>query len=341
MNVQDHLPTLTQNNSMQAFTFGDPEPVLNTHDLMSMFQVYWNGTYYEPPVSLDGLAKSFRSTPYLSTAIIYKRNQLVSAFKPNKLMSSKAFEQLVMDFLVFGMGYVEAVKSRSNQIVQVTTPLAKYMRRKQDPKEFLMITENWKYHHFERDTVFQVRECDINQEIYGTPEYLAALQSAFLNESATLFRRKYYNNGSHAGFILYLTDPQQSESDVDTLRQALKDSKGPGNFRNLFLYSPNGKENGIKLIPVSEVAAKDEFAHVKSITRDDILAAMRTPPQLLGIIPNNTGGFGSITEAEQVHWNSEIIPLQHRIADQINGWIGQSVITFKSYAEIRNNVNTV
>jgi len=130
-----------------------------------MFQVYWNGTYYEPPVSLDGLAKSFRSTPYLSTAIIYKRNQLVSAFKPNKLMSSKAFEQLVMDFLVFGMGYVEAVKSRSNKIVQVTTPLAKYMRRKQDPKEFLMITENWKYHHFERDAVFQVRECDINQEI--------------------------------------------------------------------------------------------------------------------------------------------------------------------------------
>ncbi|WP_288384388.1 phage portal protein [uncultured Acinetobacter sp.] len=341
MNAQDHLPTLTQNNSMQAFTFGDPEPVLNTHDLMSMFQVYWNGTYYEPPVSLDGLAKSFRSTPYLSTAIIYKRNQLVSAFKPNKLMSSKAFEQLVMDFLVFGMGYVEAVKSRSNKIVQVTTPLAKYMRRKQDPKEFLMITENWKYHHFERDAVFQVRECDINQEIYGTPEYLAALQSAFLNESATLFRRKYYNNGSHAGFILYLTDPQQSEDDVNNLRQALKDSKGPGNFRNLFLYSPSGKPDGIKLIPVSEVAAKDEFAHIKSITRDDILAAMRTPPQLLGIIPNNTGGFGSITEAEQVHWNSEIIPLQHRIADQINGWIGQSVITFKSYAEIRNNVNTV
>lgn len=127
------------------------------------------------------------------------------------------------------------------------------MRRKQDPKEFLMVTENWKYHHFERDTVFQIRECDINQEIYGTPEYLADIQSALLNESATLFRRKYYNNGSHAGFILYLTDPQQSEDDVNNLRQALKDSKGPGNFRNLFLYSPSGKPDGIKLIPVPKL----------------------------------------------------------------------------------------
>lgn len=208
------------------------------------------------------------------------------------------------------------------------TPLAKYMRCKQDPKEFLKVTENWKYHHFERDTVFQIRECDINQEIYGTPEYLAAKQSALLNESATLFRRKYYNNGSHAGFILYLTDPQQSEDDVNNLRQALKDSKGPENFRNLFLYSPSGKPDGIKLIPVSEVAGKGEFAHIKSIIWDDILAAMRTQSQLLGIIPNNTGGFGSITEAEQVHWNEEIKPLMQRIANPVNEWLGIKVIDF-------------
>lgn len=61
---------------------------------------------------------------------------------------------------------------------------------------------------------------------------------------------------------------------------------------------------------------------------------MRTPPQLLGIIPNNTGGFGSIKEAVEVHWNAEIIPLQHRIADSINEWIGLSLISFKSYSEV-------
>lgn len=57
-----------------------------------------------------------------------------------------------------------------------------------------------------------------------------ALQSAWLNESATLFRRRYYKNGSHAGFILYMTDAASSQEDVDNLRQALRDSKVPGNF---------------------------------------------------------------------------------------------------------------
>lgn len=80
---------------------------------------------------------------------------------------------------------------------------------------------------------------------------------------------------------------------------------------------------------MSEVAAKDEFGHIKSITRDDILAGMRTPPQLLGIILNNTGGFGSITEAQEVHWNAEIEPLMQRIANPINEWLGGEVIGFK------------
>jgi capsid portal protein len=35
------------------------------------------------------------------------------------------------------------------------------------------------------DSVIHLMEHDINQEVYGLPEYLAALNSAWLNESAT------------------------------------------------------------------------------------------------------------------------------------------------------------
>jgi hypothetical protein len=96
---------------------------------------------------------------------------------------------------------------------------------------------------------------DIHQEVYGLPEYLGALHAAWLNESATLFRRRYDENGSHAGFILYLTDVSHNEADIDTLRQALQHSKGSGNFRNLFVYALNGKKDGMQLIPVLEVTA--------------------------------------------------------------------------------------
>jgi capsid portal protein len=83
-------------------------------------------------------------------------------------------------------------------------------------------------------SVFHLLEPDINQELYGMPEYLSALNSAWLNESATLFRRKYYQNGAHAGYIMYVTDAAQS-SDVEALREAMRSSKDSAILKTVFL----------------------------------------------------------------------------------------------------------
>lgn len=91
---------------------------------------------------------------------------------------------------------------------------------------------------------------------------------------------------------MYMTDAAQNQEDVNNLRNAMKSAKGPGNFRNLFMYSPNGKKDGIQIIPLSEVAAKDEFLNIKNVSRDDMMAAHRVPPQMMGIMPNNVGGLG-------------------------------------------------
>lgn len=40
---------------------------------------------------------------------------------------------------------------------------------------------------------------------------------------------------------MYMTDAAQNREDVNNIRHAMKSAKGPGNFRNLFMYSPNGK----------------------------------------------------------------------------------------------------
>ena len=146
-----------------------------------------------------------------------------------------------------------------------------------------------------------------------------------------MFRRKYYKNGSHAGFILYMTDAAQDATDIDNMRQALKEAKGPGNFRNLFVYAPNGKKDGIQLIPVSEVAAKDDFLNIKNVTRDDQLAAHRVPAQLIGIVPNNAGGFGDVEKAARVFVTNELEPLQERLKE-LNDWLGIEVIKFEPYS---------
>lgn len=314
----------------EAFTFGDPEAVLDRRDIMDFLECVVMGKWYEAPISLDGLAKSSRASVHHASAIQVKRNVLTACYVPHPLLSRTDFSRYALEFLIFGNAYMERRDSRLSTPLSLKPALAKYVRRGVELDRYWFVY-GWKQEHeFKRGSIFHLLEPDINQEVYGIPEYIPALNSAWLNESATLFRRRYYKNGSHAGFILYMTDAAQEKGDVDALREALKSAKGPGNFRNLFMYAPNGKKDGIQLIPVAEVAAKDEFMNIKNVTRDDQLAAHRVPPQLMGIIPNNTGGFGDAERAASVFAANELAPLQERLKE-LNDWIGEEVIRFRPY----------
>lgn len=319
------------NDKVEMFTFGDPTPVLDSNQLFYFGECWTHNKWYEPPVDLEGLAKSLQAAPHHSSSIYVKRNILVKSFVPHPLLSRMEFSRFALDFIVFGNAYLERVLSRTGQVLTLKAALAKYMRRGTDLDLYYFVPTFQDEHEFEKGSIYHLMSPDVNQEVYGIPEYLSALNSAFLNESATLFRRKYYKNGSHAGFILYMTDAAQDATDIDNMRQALKEAKGPGNFRNLFVYAPNGKKDGIQLIPVSEVAAKDDFLNIKNVTRDDQLAAHRVPAQLIGIVPNNAGGFGDVEKAARVFVTNELEPLQERLKE-LNDWLGIEVIKFEPYS---------
>lgn len=323
---------MTGGPAAEAFTFGDPIPVLDRRELLDYVECVVLDRWYEPPVSFDGLARTFRAAVHHSSPLNVKRNILTSTFIPHRLLSGQAFSRFIQDYLVFGNAYLEKRTNRLGGVIALEPSLAKFTRRGTDLDTywFAQYGLTTQPYQFTPGSVFHLMEPDLNQEIYGLPEYLSAIPSTLLNESATLFRRKYYLNGSHAGFIMYMTDAAQNQEDVDNIRKAMKSAKGPGNFRNLFMYSPNGKKDGIQIIPLSEVAAKDEFLNIKNVSRDDMLAAHRVPPQLMGIIPNNTGGFGDIEKASKVFVRNELIPLQKRF-EELNNWLGDEVVLFKEY----------
>lgn len=317
---------------MEAFSFGDPEPVTSLRDIF--YEGLWLSPdeWYEPPIPLDILAKSYRATAHHGSALQVKRNILLRTFQPHPLLGRQAFSGLALDYLVFGNAYLEEVRGRLGKRLPFRHLRAKYTRRGGKAADRYWWVPNYiDRQELPRGRVHHLMEPDIDQGIYGVPDYIGSLQSAWLNESATLFRRRYYLNGSHAGFIMYVNDPAQNQEDIDNIRQALKASKGPGNFRNLFLYSPGGKKDGVQIIPVSEVAAKDDFWNIKNLTRDDQLAGHRIPPQLMGIIPQNTAGFGDVEKAARVFVANELEPLQESLLE-LNQLVDEEIIRFRPYS---------
>ena len=316
--------------NITAFTFGDPEPVLDRSSLLGHIESLTNGRWYVPPVSMCGLARAFDMPGPHASCIRLKVNLLTKHFVPSRWLDRADFRKWTLDFLSLGNSYLELRDNLAGRPLKLKHALGRFMRKGVDEGRFFFVPGWRQEHEFEKDHVFHLIQEHPTQEIYGVPEFFGALQAGLLGEAATLFRRRYYLNGSHAGFVFYLNDEGVSNQDADALRKALRDSKGPGNFKNLFIHSAKGKKDGVQIIPIAEVAAKDEFLNIKRVSRDEMLAAHRTPPQLVAIIPENNGGFGDAAKALDIFMRNEIEPLMSRL-EELNDWLGLPAVAFTPY----------
>lgn len=130
------------------------------------------------------------------------------------------------------------------------------------------------------------------------------------------------------GFIFYTNDPNLSEADEERMQAQIGASKGVGNFRSLFVNIPGGGDKAIQIIPVGDIATKDEFERIKNITRNDVIAAWRMNPALAGCMPENAAGFGDVEKIDRVYMNNEIRPIRqlflqvnlHLRKDRVISW---------------------
>lgn len=323
---------------IEAFTFGDDVSVLDGRDAWGYFEgVYQNGGWYEPPVPMRGLAKAYRMSPHHQSAIVFKINQLRRHFVPSRWLDAETHAALLLDLLQMGNCYAEELPNLAGRILSLKRSPALHTRVGVEPGKFYFVKPGiWGLGSnlggaFEFQTkVHHLFEADVEQEIYGLPQWLSALQSGLLNENATLFRRRYYLNGAHAGFVFYLSEPTIGDEAAGAIRDKLIKAKGVGNFKNLFIHAPNGKKDGVQILPIAEVAAKDEFIGIKNITRDDLMVAHRMVPQLIGIIPQNNGGFGDPRSAMDVFFMNEITPIMEQML-RLNDRLGVQAVAYRPY----------
>lgn len=317
-------------SASHAFSFGDPEPVLtnNIADYLGVF-IDVNGEYYRPPVSLQGLADIMTANPHHNSILHFKKNMALKYFIPSKLMTYNILQKLALDFVVTGNYYLQLFRNGFGKIIRTGHLPAISMRRGKQEGQFFKLNKDGSTVEFKAGEVIHIKEPDIKQSIYGTPEYLGGIQSVLLSEEAGLFRRKYYLNGAHMGYILVTNDADLDEATAKMIEKQVKGSKGPGNFRSLYLNigKSNAKEP-VQIIPVGDIGTKDEFERIKNITRDEILSMHRMQPGLSGIMPDNTGGFGDLEKIMRVYYELEVIPLQQAFLE-LNEHLGARAVAFK------------
>ena len=236
------------------FSMGDPEPVMGNSLLDYLGAAYQNvGKYYVPPLSLTGLSRMRHANAHHGSAIAFKRNQLAKHFVESGVLSMGDFRAAALDFGVSGNGYLQVFTNYLGNITRLGHLPMLNMRKMKDTEagsQFVQLGKNGQHTYFQPGEVLHIKDYDTGQQIYGIPEWLCGMQSVLLNEDATLFRRRYFANGCHIGYILYTSDPALDPKVETAIREKIKQGKGVGNFKSLYVNIPNGKEKAVQVIPV-------------------------------------------------------------------------------------------
>lgn len=328
-NIKSYFTPPVVKQTAHAFSFGDPEPILNNglEDSLGVF-MDMGGDYYRPPVSFDGLAKLMGANPYHGSILHFKKHMVLKWYRPSRYLNRSEMQKLAFNLIVTGNGYLQVYQDAFGRITRLATLPSISMRRGEDPRQFFMLKKNGDKVPFKRDEVLHLKTHDLKQEIYGLPEYLGGIQSVLLSEESTLFRRKYYINGAHMGYILVTNDADLDDATAEKLKQQVKSSKGPGNFRSLYLnIGRSQSKEPVKVIPVGDIGTKDEYERIKNVTQTEMLAMHRMRPELSGIIPQNTGGFGDPEKSMKVYHELEITALQAQFLE-LNDTLGVDAVLF-------------
>ena len=163
---------------MEAFTFGEPVPVLDRRDILDYVECISNGRWYEPPVSFTGLAKAcvlpcITAHRFTSNVIFWLQRLSRTRGFPSRISAV-----LCWIFWCSVMRFWKSVTAPPVKVIRLETSPAKYTRRGVEEDVYWWVPSFNEPTPFAPGSVFHLLEPDINQELYGLPEYLSALNSA-------------------------------------------------------------------------------------------------------------------------------------------------------------------
>lgn len=322
MSRKNRKPPVTAENTapaqqkMSLISFGNPErAILNP---LEYEPVYFDSSsqYYTLPVNRLALAELPDINGQHGGILRARTNMITADFSRGGGMNQESIQAAVLNLLTFGDVALLKLRNAFDKVIGLHPLPSLYLRRGKDGK-FYILQKSGALKYDENDIVF-IKLYDTRQQVYGKPDYLGGIHSAMLNNDATIFRRRYYKNGAHLGYILYTTDPNMTDEMEDEMRQQIAAGKGVGNFKSMMINIPGGKEKGVQLLPVGDMGAKDEFVNIKNISMQDILNAHRFPPGLAGMMPNNNSSFPDITKTRDAYQRDEVTPIQKLISDAVN-----------------------
>ncbi len=151
---------------------------------------------------------------------------------------------------------------------------------------------------------------------YGEPDYLSVLEQIDTTKSADSYNSNFFKNGARPGFGIVFENSSPNTEQMQAFKEFFGSNyKGFSNaHKSLVLHTGKSSEGQAPAkVRLEKLNAIDDmsFEKLKSVTRDEIIAAHGVPPRLVGVMAAGQLGAGKEL-IDQLHSFNETV-IKHKI----------------------------
>lgn len=270
------------------------------------------------------------------------------------LLSTKELKKIVADFQVFGEASMQIIKTRDRKKIAGIYHLPKQLvipsiENEDGEIESYWYSKNWKklsqnpaeeFKAFgtskEEIEIYVIKPYSVGCNYFGTPDYMAGLQYAEIEEEISNFFINAIHNGLSVGYIINVPDgvtmtPEEKEDFEKKIKAKLTKSPNAQSF--VLNFGPSDKPITVEALPVNEQMHK-QWESLTKESRQQILSAHGVvSPKLFGVYDGS--GFSSnadeldVAEAQTI--KRVVQPKQQNIIDALKDIVAMNGIALDLY----------
>lgn len=305
----------------------DNTPQLKSKITNKDYVLWGNDNHYN-----QFLTKLYDESPTLSSVIRTMTDFVCgNEIKSNKQQSEieDIINNVVFDYLLYGVAYVNVLRNAFNQIVEVKWVDANFVRTNENCDVFFYSKEwsktygkvktiaipKFDEHNDAKSSILMIKTN--NRDIYSSPIYYSCINAILTETKISYFHLNEIENNFSASAIISFNNGTPSEEQLEEIEKKINDKFcGSENAGRFVLSFNQNKESAPSIERLNTDDFADRYSSLEKTIKQQIFSCFRINPNLCGYATENNG-FNSeeYKDVFNIFNRTQIKPIQKKLVN--------------------------